>query len=78
MTELELVKRQLVAIRDLAETTLGLLDSGVAADPGGDCAHPKEQRRPAGVMGAPDRFFCTACSTFVQTSAPAAPAAAEG
>lgn len=76
MTELELVRRQLVAIRDLAETTLGILDAGDGASaPSTDCPHPKEQRRPAGVMGDPHRYLCLACSTIVQTSAPAAPAA---
>ena len=76
MTELELVKRQLVAIRDLAETTLGLLEGDGMAAAAADCPHPKDQRRPAGVMGAPDQFLCTACHTLVNPGAPvdAAPA----
>lgn len=71
-----MVTRQLVAIRDLAETTLGMLGAGADLDGAGDCPHPPKQRVGAGVMGSPDRFFCKACQTFVQTCAVAA--AAEG
>jgi hypothetical protein len=77
MTELELVRRQLLAIRDLVDTTLGIVEDGTVVD-GALCLHPREQRTPAAVMGAADRFFCRACQTFVQTSAiAAAPTAAE-
>jgi hypothetical protein len=71
MTELEIVKRQLLAIRDLVDTTLGIL--GVAEsldDEHGPCAHPENERIAAGVMGNPARFFCKRCETIVPPDAP--------
>jgi hypothetical protein len=70
MTEIEIVKRQLLAIRDLVDTTLGILDDGTLADPARECPHPKEHRVSAAVMGAPDRFFCPVCQSFVQSIVP--------
>ena len=78
MTELELVKRQLTAIRDLAETTLAMLGVAESLDAEhGDCPHPEKERVPAGVMGNPTRFFCKACQTLVPPD-PAMAAAGEG
>lgn len=63
----QLVVRQVRAIRDLAQNLLELLEEdGTISD--GPCAHPKEQRLPAGVMGAPNQFFCRACQTMVNGS----------
>lgn len=77
MTELELVKRQLQAIRDLADTTLGMLGAAEDLDAEhGECAHPKESRIDAGTMGNPARFFCKQCQQLVPPDPPPAPPAA--
>lgn len=72
MTELELVKRQLQHIRDLADTTLAML--GVVEDLDGEhgtCQHPPDQCVPAGVMGNPTRKFCKACQQLIPPDPPA-------
>lgn len=67
------IRRQLRVIRDLADNLLELLGEE-DEEPPEACKHPKEKRRPAGVMGDPDRFFCMDCQTMVTTvTADAAP-----
>ncbi len=71
-----LILHRLGAIRELLDATLRLLDDEPDASSehtSAPCDHAMEYRRPAGVMGDPEQFFCLRCTQLIA----ATPAAAE-
>ena len=75
-SEVYALRAQCLATAKLAELILDDLGYGkteaatqAVVNDAGECLHPRETRRPAPVMGKPDRFFCGVCEEVVNDEA---------